>query len=423
MSAPLDKQTREPTSTGSLVQVLGPRELLRDRTFLLFQARGTIANISYTLYLGTILWLTYRLTGGIFLSGVVIGAQTAVFTLTFLISPIVDRLYDKRWAFVLCYPMQTALALVLGWTYAANVLTVPILLVIVVLLALLWDFTEAADETTTRLLFGKDHLFLVSGLGGAIGGGVNIAMYFAGGVAIALFGVTGGAYLLAGLLAAGTALAIPLSIPTPRIVAQTWWSGFREGWGHFRGEQGRPLRHLSLLQFVLGFFVTAPTLLMTLYVGKFFAGSQERYAGLYVAYLLGGIVVGLIVGRVNPRGYIGPVVIGAIFVMGIALLGAEVAVASLAASLVVWFVVGATNTARVQGTWTYVQGGFGPEVLARVTMNVYLFSGLASAIGAVLVGAGSTLVSPEVLTDLVALGFIGSAGLGLALVETRALAF
>jgi hypothetical protein len=221
----------------------------------------------------------------------------------------------------------------------------------------------------------------------------------------------------------GTILAIPISIPTPKIARQTWWSGFREGWAHFRGEQGRPLRQLSLQQFVVGFFVTAPTLLMTMYVGRFFAGSQATYAELYVAYLLGGLVVGLVLGHLNPRGSIGPVVIGAIFVTGVALLGAEVAVASLLASSVVWFAVGATNTARVQGTWTYVQGRFEPGVLARVTMNVYLFTGVASATGAVVIGALSTAWDSAMLTDLVAFGFIGSAVLGLALRETRALAF
>src|SRR5205823_8705260 len=113
----------------------------------------------------------------------------------------------------------------------------------------------------------------------------------------------------------------------------------------------------------------------------FFAASQATYAGLYVAYLLGGLIMGLVLGRLNPRGYIGPFVIGAIFVMGVALLGAEVAVASLSLSLVVWFAVGATNTARVQATWTYVQGRFEPTVLARVTMNVFLFTGVASATG------------------------------------------
>ncbi len=401
----------------------GFQSLLTNRSFLLFQARGTTSNVSYTLYIGTILWLTYRLSGGIFLSGVVIGVQTVVFTLTFLIGPLVDRFYDKRWVFVLCYPVQAALAVVLGVAYAAGVLGVPLLLVIVVLLAVLWDFTEAADETTTRLLFGKDHLFVISGLGGAIGGGVNIAMYITAGAAVALFGVIGGSFLLAALLAIGTVLAIPLPIPTPRITKQTWWSGFLEGWALFRGEQGRALRHLSVLQFVVGFFVTAPTLLMTLYVGRFFTGSQAAYAGLYVAYLVGGIVIGLLLGHVNPKGYIGPVTIGAIFVTGLILLGAEIAVVSLLLSLVVWFVVGVTSTARNQGTWIYLQGRFEPELLARVSMNIYLFTGIASAIGAFAVGILSTSWNPQALTDLVALGFIGSAALGIALPEIRALSF
>src|SRR5256885_5400277 len=235
MHVPPERPVGGPMSTGSAAPKLGPRELLRNRTFLLFQARGTLSNVSYTLYIGTILWLTYRLSGGIFLSGVVIGVQTLVFTLTFLISPLVDRLYDKRWVFVLCYPVQTALALVLALTYASGVLTIPILVAIVVLLAVLWDFTEAADETTTRLLFGKDNLFVISGLGSAIGGGGNITIYFSRGGAIAPFAVVGGPYLLSGLLALGTGLSLSPSPSTPDIARQTWWSGFREGLVHFRG--------------------------------------------------------------------------------------------------------------------------------------------------------------------------------------------
>src|SRR2546429_7396496 len=192
MPAIPQRRIEDPTPTGSAAPKLGPRELFRNRTFLLFQARGTLSNVSYTLYVGTILWLTYQLSGGIFLSGVMIGVQTLVFTLTFLISPLVDRLYDKRWVFILCYPVQTALALVLALTYAGGVLTTPILVAIVVLLSVLWDFTEAADETTTRLLFGKGNLLVISGLGGAIRGGGQIAGDFGGGVAIAWFSVLGG---------------------------------------------------------------------------------------------------------------------------------------------------------------------------------------------------------------------------------------
>ena len=62
-------------------------------------------------------------------------------------------------------------------------------------------------------------------------------------------------------------------------------------------------------------------------------------------------------------------------------------------------------------------------MLARVTMNVYLFTGVASATGAVVIGALSTVWDSAMLTDLVSFGFFGAAVLGLALPETRALAF
>jgi hypothetical protein len=379
--------------------------------------------VSYSVYVGIILWVSYRLTGGILWSGVVIGVQTVVFTLTFLISPLVDRLYDKRWVFVACYPMQAALALVLGLTYATGALTVPLLLTIVVFLAVLYDFTEAADETTTRLLFGRDHLFIVSGIAAAIGGGISITLYFTAGAILALFGTIGGAFLLAGLLVAGTALAVSVSIPTPTTTYQSWWNGLREGWALFRGTEGRPLRQLAILQFVVGFFLAGPALLLTLYVGQFFQASQATYAAFYAAFLIGGIAIGLLLGHTNPRGLIGAVIIGSMLVIGLAVLGAQLAIASVSVSTVVWFVVGVASTARNQSTWTYLQGRFEPQVLARVSMNIFLFTGVSSALGAFVIGALSTAWSPQDITLLVGIGFIGSAGLGVVLPEMRRLAF
>jgi hypothetical protein len=402
---------------------LGPWALLHNRAFILFQARGTANSVGYSVYIGIILWLSYSLTGGILWSGVVIGVQTLVFTLTFLISPLVDRLYDKRWVFVACYPIQAGLALVLGLTYAIGALTIPLLLVIVVSLAILYDFTEAADETTTRILFGRDHLFIVSGIAAAIGGGVSIALYFTAGATLALFGAAGGALLLASLLAAGTGLAVPLSIPTPTTTFQTWWNGLRQGWALFRGIEGRTLRQLAVLQFVAGFFLAGPTLILTLYVGQFFQASQSTYAAFYIAYLVGGIVIGLLLGHANPRGSIGVVITGSMLAIGLALLGVEIAIVSASVSTVVWFVVGAASTARNQSTWTYLQGRFEPQVLARVTMNIFVFTGVSSALGAFAIGALSASWSPQYLTLLVGIGFIGSAGLGVVLPEMRRLAF
>jgi hypothetical protein len=397
--------------------------LLRSRTFLLLQARGTAAGVGYTVYLATVLWLSFRLTGGIFLAGVVVGVETAVYTLTFLVGPLVDRVGDKRWVYVVCYPVQAVASLVLGLTYVLGLLSVPLLLAIVVLLAALWDFTWAADAAATRLLFGKDRLFAISGLGTAIGGGVDIAMYFTAGLTIALFGVAGGSYLYAGLLAVGAAFAFLLPIPTPNVSRHAYLTGFIEGWTLYRGKGGKALRHLAVLQSAYGFFVPAPLLLLTLYVGRFFSSSQVAFAGFYVAYLVGGILIGIVLGVLNPRRLVGLTGNLALFATGAVLIVAEFVSGSVLASAAVWFFVGVASTARVNAFWNYMQGGFAPEVLARISANNYLFTGVTSTAGAFAIGALSTVWSPAALTWLTALGFVGCAGIGLVLQGTRTLAF
>jgi hypothetical protein len=397
--------------------------LVRNPTFLLLQGRGNAAAVGYTVYLVTILWLTYRLTGGIFLAGVVVGVETAVYTLSFLTGPLVDRIHDKRWIYVVCYPIQAAAAVALGVTYSYGVLTVPLLLVLVIVLAALWDVTWTADQAATRLLFGKGELFAVSGLGTAIGGVVDVVMYFTAGLTIAFFGAAGGSYLYAALLVAGTGLALFLAIPTPNASDHDYWDGFLEGWNLFRGADGRPLRHLAIVQLAYGFFTLAPTLLLTLYVGRSFSGSADVYSELFVAYLVGGILIGILLGRLNPRAFIGPVTTGSLLATGLLLLVAELVAGAVVLSLVAWFLVGVVVTARAVAFTNYLQGRFAPEILGRVSSNNYLFTGISSALGAFAIGALSIVWSPDLLTEFVAAGFIGSAALAFALSGTRTLAY
>ena len=404
-------------------KVRGPWSLLHDRTFILLTARGTSASIGYSVYLGTILWLSYRLTGGVFLAGVLIGIETAVYTLTLLAGPVIDRVQDKRWVYVVCYPIQAAASLVLGLTFALGYLTVPILVAIVVLLAALWDLTWAADSTATRLLFGKENLFAVSGLGTALGGAVDVALFFTAGLVLALFGATGGAYFYAGLLLAGTVLAFPLPILTARVQRHRYLQGFLEGWRHYRGEAGKGLRHLAILQFSYGFFVSAPLLLLPLYVGRYFDDSQGLYATLYVVYLVGGMAIGLVLGWLNPRDSLGTLGISAVAATGVGMLAAEVSQNILPLQLFAWTFVGVAVTTRSEVFWSYTQGRFAPDVLARISGNSYLFAGIAGALGAVLVGSLSQVWGLPLLTDFVAAGFLASAGIGLALPGVRALAF
>ena len=398
-------------------------DLLRNRSFLLLQARNTAAYVGYAVYLATVLWLSYRLTGGIALAGVLVGIESAVYTVTFLAAPVVDRLRDKRWVYVVCYPVQALAALGMGVTFVLGDLSVPLLVALVVVLAVLWDFTWAADQAASRLLFGADRLFAVSGVGSAVGGAVDVTMFFGAGAAIALFGVAGGSYLYAALLGIGAVFAFALPIVVPRAAAGPYRETFREGWSLYRGPSGRPLRHLAVLQFTTGLFASAPVLLLTLTAARSFHASQGVYAALYVADLVGGIGLGLLFGWLNPRTAIGPILVVSTAALGAAILATQPVSFSLVLSVAVWAVVGVAATARQSAAASYLQGRFAPDLLARVSSNAYLFPGIATTVGAFAIGLLSLSWSAQQLTELVAAGFVVSAVAGLALPEIRSLRF
>ncbi len=400
-----------------------PGQLLRDRAFLLFQARTTVAGVGYTVYLATILWLSYELTHGVFLAGLLIAVETAVYTLTFLVSPFVDRVRDKRRVFVACYPLQAAAAFVLGLSFELHRLSPALLVGVVVALAALWDVAWAADQTTARILFGKDRLFAVAGVGGAVGGAIDIVTYVFAGATIAVFGAAGGSYLYAGLLAGAAGLAVLLPIRMTETARAAYLASFREGWTHFRGTAGRALRQLAIVELLVGFFSSGPLLLLTLYVARFFSGSQGTYAGWYVAYLVGGILLGLALGYANPRSRVGALTLLATAGSGAALFAVALARDSFAAEAALWFLVGGVSTVRSTSLANYLQGRFSPELLARIAGNNYVFSGAGAAAGALTIGALSVVLPPVPLTGVVAVGFLGCAAVGVGLPEVRRLGY
>lgn len=399
------------------------RTLLGNREFLLFKFRTYSGGIGYSVYLVTILWLAYRLSGNVLLPGIVVGVEAGVYTLTFLIGPLVDGIKDKRSVFLICYPIQAAAALLLGVSYLGGFLNIPLLLGLVVVLAILWDFSWAADATVARLLFHQDDLFRISGLSSVIGGPLSIVGYLSAGAILVFLGPAGGAFLYAALLAAAAVLAVPLPIPSPRSVRGKYLSGFMGGWSYFRGERGKPLRHLGILQSVYGFFAIVPPLLITLFASQLLGGAVSAYAELYVMYLIGGIVAGFVIGHLNPRKKVGLLLLSALLLTGVFLFAAALVVFSLLLSVAVWFAVGGFNSARIDVHWTYMQGAYPPEVLARINANSYLFTGISSTLGALAFGYLSVRLGPSSLDALAAFGFLLAAALGTALSGVRGLRF
>ena len=215
----------------------------------------------------------------------------------------------------------------------------------------------------------------------------------------------------------------PLAIPSPRSVREGFRAGFARGWAYFRGARGRPLRHLAVLQSFYGFFAITPPLLITLFASHLFNGAASAYVELYVAYLIGGILAGFVIGALNPRSKVGLLLLIALALTGGFLFTSELVVASLLLSIAAWFAVGAFVAARTDAHWTFMQGAFPPESLARINANSYLFTGISNTLGAITFGILSVRLAPLSLGAFIALGFLCSAVLGASLSGVRNLRF
>lgn len=399
-------------------------DLIRDRRFLLLEFRQLSGSTGYSVYALTILWLSYSISGNVLLPGIALGIETAVYTCTFIFGPMVDKVKNRRTIYVICYPAQALAAGALGFTYFEHILTVPMLLGIVAILAVLWDIVWAADTTSTRILFEQEDLFSISGLSTAIGGPINVIAYLTAGAIIIITGPGGGAIFYAILLSIAAMLSAFLSIPLPDSTGgASVMEKFREGWSYYKGKAGKALRELAALQSVFGFFIWAPGLLITLYSSTVLGSRLDTYTELYVSYMIGGVLAGIAVGLLNPRKRIGTYLIVGLFGTGLFLLSAQLVLFSVVLSVVAWFAVGSVIAVRTSVQYTYMMGAFPKEALARMNANSYLFTGVSSAAGALVFGVLSVKLQPDVVGLIAVLGYVLAGLLALLLPEIRKLSY
>ena len=331
-----------------------------------------------------------------------------------------DRVHNQRSIFVLSYPIQAVAAAAIGLGVFYRFLSIAELFALVAVISILWDMTWAATNAAPGVLLTADEQFAAAGISSAIGGTVNIAGYAVGGVLILLVGAEGGMLLYAGLLAAGALLALPLRISPPRTAPQTFTESFREGWEVVVGGEGRPYLQLATVDSIQGFLSGAAALLITLLAATTYHASATSYSVLFVAYIVGGVVVGLALGRWNPRGSVG-LLMGAALVAAGALLLVSVALpASLPLGAVTWLLIGVAWSGYMDAKYAFYRGSIPAQQLGRFISNMYLFSGAAAVLGAVVLswiaGFGVSWWLGGVAGSLL----LGAGVLGVALPRVRA---
>jgi hypothetical protein len=401
----------------------GWTELLRNRRFLFLETSSSLAGAGYAVYSVSVLFLAYRITGNLVIAGIVLFIEYGVYTATFLVAPFVDRARDKRTILLICYPIQAAAAAALGFGIRTGTLSVPQLLGLVLVLALLWDFVWAVFMVAPRIVLERRQLFVADGFSSAVSVGTQVGGYAGGAGLLYFIGPYGGAFAYVVLLLGALAAAIPLSLSIEHPPTSRFWETFRSGWDSFRETAGNSLRQLAGLEVLEGFFAAVPPLLITAVAFERFSAPAAAYGPLITAYTVGGSVAGIGVGHFNPRRAVGWLLIGGPVVGGLLVLALAPAPPSIGVLGILLAGVGAAFTIRYSAKTSWVQASFPTESLGRIISNLYLFTGFAGSIAVLLVGLLSGVLS---LTDLIVLdgaGLVLAGGIALGLPFIRRLSF
>ncbi len=402
---------------------MGYRTVLRNRKFVLYLGMTAADNVGYSLSVVALLWLAYQSSGTLPAASIVLVLESAIYACTFFFGPIVDRARDKRTVFAVSYAIQASAAIGLVWLNAAGALALAPLFLLVAVISVAQDVSWAGTNVAPRLLFSKDEMFAAQGVSGAVSGGNAIVGYAVGATLLLVAGVEGTLVTYAILLVLATLLALPLSIPGAGPSREPFLRSFRDGWLRLADGPSRPLLQFAVVDTVRGFWINAPALLITALANRAFPDPALSYGALFVAMVVGEVTADLTLGRWNPRHLVGVILLATMFTTAASLVVGVLLPPLLAASVAAWFVVGFLVEAYYDAKYAYLRAAVAPEVLGRVTANLYLFPGITSAVGALVIGALAEGMAPAALGEIAGIGFLAAGVLGLALPVFRRLRY
>ncbi len=386
------------------------RELLADRTFAAFFASFILGEAGYAVYAVGVLWLALTVSGSPLIAGIVLAVEFGIYALSFAAGPIVDRARDLRTILLVGYPIQGVLAVVLGALALTDRLTVPILLVLIIALSVVWDFTWTALNAIPPRVVPTDRLFLANGLLGAAAGGNQLAGFAGGAALILVIGSPGAAMLLYGALNfAAAVLALPVRTPSPERAPTRFLDEMVEGWRHLLRTRDPPLLSLTAFSALEGFFSASAQLIITVLAYATFAEPSRSYALLFTAFAIGMVVGSIALGEIAPRRRVGTTLLVTTASEGLLIVVAIAAAPSIWWSVPAWIAVGFASVAFYDTLLVFLQATTPRPLLGRTLTNVYFFRGGARAIGALVIGALLTVLAPGIIGLLLLACYLGMA--------------
>ena len=403
---------------------MGYRNLFQNRKFLLFFLQGTASGFGYSVFSITSLWLALQLSGNLIFVGLVLFVEYGVYSLSFIAGPFVDRARNGRTVLLICYPVQAALAFLIGLTLTLGTLTPLIFVLFLLGISLLWNFVWANNNTIPPEILPKDDLIRASALSSAVGKGTSVVGYSSGAFLIIFLGTLGGAYLYAGLLIFAALVSVRLSIRMDPVTdTQNLRQSFGEGWGIIKSNRDLPLKQLTIIRALRGFLYSAPSILITSIAAYSFHTSSFAYGVLMTSYMLGGVIISLIIGRMNPRRKVGKLLVVSTLLGGTFLYLSTFLSEEFLLLAGVIFVAGLAMHSYSGAGTAYLQGKLPKRSIGRVTGNMYLFVGIANSLGALALGALANFSSIAELGTILGASYAGVGILAFLLSDIRTLGF
>ncbi len=356
------------------------RGIVSDTNFLRFWAANMSAELGYGLFELAIVWPAITESHSSFFAGTILFVEFAAFSLTFAVGPLIDAQPDKKKFITRVFTVQAFLAILITAAVLAHAITVPFILLVVFLMALLWDFPWLAASVILPLILRKEQLLRANSLMFAVGGGSSVLINAMGGIALAIVGVGGPSAIYAAAFLLATLLMLTVSVPGVQLDKRedgTVLTGLAEGWHELMGGRRRDLRAFFFLSGLQGFFSVAPFLLIAVTTAFYLKGQNGILnLGLLNATLLaGGFAGNFVYGKINPTRRIGKSILASTPVEGILIAITPLALGYLPVLYLLWFAAGSFDPVFYTGYTSYVQATVESSMLGRMKGNIHLLRG------------------------------------------------
>lgn len=386
------------------------KSLFGNLNFLSLFAGRMITNIGDSIYYVASMWLVYQLSGSTFYTGLAGFLILLPKTLQFLTGPLIDRWNIKK-TLIITQILQAVLILIIPVSYLMGMLSVPLILIVMPILAIIEEFAYPVQTKMLPLVLKKEQLVKGNSLMAFAYQGIDLVFNALAGVmvnlvgAIALYWMDSITFVAAAICFA--MLKIQQSFAhKPKSAAakttysiKTYLSDLRTGFSI--------VFHSLLRFFLIGLIVANFAIGCSMAVLPAFAdyiGGAESY-GLLLAAMSAGSLAGALTGSLCGKYRMGRLVIVG-FTLGACCwtLSAMIHIPALSVVLfgLAWIFIGAVNV-MFAGVF---QSVIPNHLLGRVNSVMTSISVIAMPVGSLLGGYFATRIQPSLLLGATGIGIL-----------------